>query len=77
MEIEDLRRRMSNEIIYDILAEVDAKRDQITRLLENGQPLFDTLHGQPLLNLYQKRRDLWLKVKTIDMLASILVKHLQ
>jgi len=77
MEIEDLLRRSSNGTIYEILAELDAKRYQITRLLENGKPIFDTLHGQPFENLYQKRRELWLKVKTIDMLASILLKHLQ
>ena len=77
MEIEDLLRKSSNHIIYEILAEIDKMRYQTTRLLENGRPIFETAYGKRFSMLYDQRMKLWIKVKTIDQCASIILKHLQ
>ena len=77
MEIEEMLRKSSNHTIYDILAELDAKRDSITRLLKNGRPIFELAPAQRCEDLYQKRRSLWNKVLAIDMCAAIVMKHLQ
>lgn len=77
MEIEEMLRKSSNHTIYDILAELETKRNSITRLLENGRPIFELAPAQRCEDLYQKRRSLWIKIQAIDMCISIVIKHLQ
>lgn len=77
MEIEELLRKSSNGTIYEILEEINAKRDNICRILDNGRPIFELAPCQRFENLYQQRKKLWIKVTALDMCASILIKHLQ
>lgn len=77
MEIEEMLRKSSNHTIYDILAELDAKRYSIMRLLDNGRPIFELAPAPRCEDLYKKRRSLWKKVQAIDMCVAIVIKHLQ
>lgn len=76
-EIEELLRKSSNHTLYKIIAAIDEKRYQITRLLENGRPIFETASGKHFTMLYDQRMKLWLKVKTLDQCASIVLNNLQ
>ena len=77
MEIEEMLRKSPNHTINDILAELNAKRNSITRLLKNGWPIFESAPYERCEKLYHKRRSLWIKVQAIDMCASIVIKYLQ
>lgn len=74
-EIEDLLRRSTNDTIREILSAIYNERDQMTKLLDNGVPVFETAYGERLYRLLAQRRKLWLKVAEIDKCTSIILKH--
>lgn len=74
-EIEDLLRRSTNDTISEILSAINNERDQITKLLYNGLPVFETASGERFNRLNAQRRLLWIKVAEIDKCTSIILKH--
>lgn len=74
-EIEDLLRRSTNDTIREILSAINNERDQMTKLLDNGVPVFETAHGESSDRLFAQRRKLWLKVGEIDKCVSIIINH--
>lgn len=74
-EIEDLLRRSTNDTLSEILSAINNERDQMTKLLDNGVPVFETANGERFNRLYAQRRKLWIKVAEIDKCTSIILKH--
>lgn len=74
-EIEDQLRRSTNDTLREILSAIYNERDQMTKLLDNGVPVFETAYGERFDRLFAQRRKLWLKVAEIDKCLSIIIKH--
>jgi len=61
--------------IFALCEEIYEYRNTVENLLVNGRPIFEQADGERFLKLYDKRRELWNKLHTIDHIIGILYKH--
>ena len=61
--------------IFALSEELYEYRNSVETLLVNGRPFFEQANGEMFHKLYEKRRELWNKIATIDKCINILYKH--
>ena len=78
----DYQQRMGNamrsyerEHILALSTELYEYRKTVVTLLDNGRPIFENAIGDRFKKIYEKRRELWNKIATIDHCIDILYKH--
>lgn len=61
--------------IFALCDEIYEYRRTVQTLLDNGRPIFEQAVGERFQKLFDKRRELWHKLHTIDKIIDILYKH--
>lgn len=68
-------KKLEEAHIFALSEELYEYRDSVVTLLENGRPLLEQAYGEKFQKLFEKRRELWHKIFTIDKCINILYKH--
>lgn len=74
-EITAIIQQAQRDIIYKAMDAIQARNNQIEKLLENGREIFVHAIGDRFTKIYEQRNKLWTKItenrKTINMLWDI------
>lgn len=73
--MEKAKRDYERAHIFALSVELIEYRKTVETLLENGSTIFEQATGERFLKIYEKRRELWHKIATIDHCIEILYKH--
>lgn len=66
MELMKVVNQAQRDIMYKAMDEIDAKRTQITDLLEKGREYYQQAYGDRFQRIYELRQKLWLKVEVYN-----------
>lgn len=60
-ELTNIAAKIRKAAIYECIDVIDEKANQLFKLLQNGQQIFESATGRQFENMYNKRRHLWNK----------------